>query len=59
MDDPTNPSAEELLADLEASEAEIAAGQAIPAETVLAELQEKLDQWLSDHSPEPRRRLGM
>ena len=59
MDDPTKPTIESILADLDASEAEIAAGQTVPLEEVLAELQQALDQWRRDHSGEPKRRLGM
>jgi len=59
MDDPTKRTLADLIADLEASEAEIAAGQTIPGEQVLAELQDRLDQWLRDRPAERKRRLGM
>lgn len=59
MDDPTNLTVEEMLAALEESEAEIAAGLTFPLEEVLAELQRELDQWRLDHASEPQRRRGM
>lgn len=59
MDDPTNPTIAEMLAALDESDAQIDAGEVLPLEDVLAEFQAELDQWRLDHSPEPRRGLGM
>ena len=42
MSDPTNRSLSDLIADLDASEAEIDAGEVVPAEEVFAELEASL-----------------
>lgn len=42
MSDPTNRSLSDLLADLDASEAEIEAGEVVPAEQVFADLDASL-----------------
>lgn len=42
MSDPTNLTLADLMADLEASEAEIEAGEIVPAEIVFAELEASL-----------------
>jgi hypothetical protein len=42
MNDPTHRTLSDLIADLEASEAELAAGDLVPGEVVLAELRESI-----------------
>lgn len=59
MDDPTKPTIAEMQAALDESEAQIDAGDVLPLEDVLAELQTELDQWRLDHPPERRRGLRM
>ncbi|HEY9566939.1 MAG TPA: hypothetical protein VIR38_02520 [Thalassobaculum sp.] len=48
-----------MSADLDASEAEVLAGDTVPLDEMLTRLQRELDEWMPTHAPEPQRRFGM
>ncbi len=50
MNDPTRRTAADLIADLDASEADIEAGRIVPGETVLARIQAALDRYEAEQS---------
>lgn len=58
MTDPTSRSREEMLDDLDASDAEIEAGDLVPGEVVLAEIQAAIDRLEAKLAAAPRRRAN-
>lgn len=58
MADPTKRSLADLIADLDASDAEAEAGDTVPAETVFARLQEAIDSLAADRQAAALRKAG-
>lgn len=58
MRDPTNRSLADLLADLDVSEAQLAAGDLIPGETVLSELRASIARLQAKQRNTPQRQVA-
>lgn len=56
MTDPTNRSREDMIADLDASDADIAAGDLVPGEAVIATIEAAIDRLEARLAGAPHRR---
>ncbi len=58
MSDPTNRTIAEMLADLDASEAELAVGDVVPGETILANIQAAIDRLEAKRATDQHRKVA-
>ncbi len=58
MTGPVNRTISEMLADLAASEAELAAGQIVPGEVVMASIQAAIDRYEAGHTDDRQRKAS-
>lgn len=58
MNDPTKRSVADLVADLDASDAEAEAGDLVPAQTVFARIEAAIERIEASGEPAPKRKAG-